>query len=247
MWKLPEDEVWNTLVMFPMRHWHYSSSCFEGAGQIAGTKPWGPHTKEAGLAISRDGGGSFRYSDEPHRESVLGIGEAGGNLSETSWVTPAPLRLGGRLLIYLNGQNTDEVGGMDPLSPGHRSLGGTVVAVTRDAGLAALVPPAGFGSQGTAITKPLLPPPKLSALTLNLDCRGRGYVQVGLAHANGTDIAGFELQRGMLMAGLNSPRATVFWITSGLEDGAEGKEGHQHHSSDLRGLQYDKVRQTRLP
>ena len=46
VWQLPKDEVWNTLVMFPMRHWHYSSQCYEPPGQISGSKVFGPHTKE---------------------------------------------------------------------------------------------------------------------------------------------------------------------------------------------------------
>ena len=74
LWQLPAAEVWNTLIMFPMRHWHYSSECYEPPGQIAGSKQFGPHTKEAGVAVSRDRGGSFHYSDEPHRSTLLGMG-----------------------------------------------------------------------------------------------------------------------------------------------------------------------------
>jgi len=68
--------------------------------------------------------------------------------------------LAGQLLIYINGLNSDEVGGLDPLAQGHQHAGGTYVVVTRDAGLAALVPEEGrgFGAKGEATTRPLLLP-----------------------------------------------------------------------------------------
>lgn len=120
-----------------------------------------------------------------------------------------------------------------------RDQAGTMVGITREAGLAALVPPRGFGAQGEATTRPLLLPENCEALTLNLDCRGRGFIQVGLSHANSSDIAGFELGKGMLLSGRNSPAATVFWLTSKHGDGVNAHDTHQTYTSDLRKLRYD--------
>lgn len=180
---------------------------------------------------------------------------SGGNASRTTWILPSPVRINGKTLIYIAGMNSDEVGGIDPLgSPNHRDSG-TYVAITREAGLAALVPDGrGFGAQGEAMTHPLLVPHNISSLTLNLDCGGGGYAQLALLHANGTDIAGFGLENSRLLAGISSIAATVFWVQrpqtalSGQSDEANSTlhTAQEIPTSDLSRLDYDRASGLRI-
>ena len=87
-----------------------------------------------------------------------------------------------------------------------------MVAVTRDAGFAALAPAkAGYGSSGKAITHALQVCTGCEALVLNIDCHGYGSVAVELQNANGTALPGYSLKEAMLIAGRSSTNAVVFW------------------------------------
>ena len=170
---------------------------------------------------------------------------AGGNASRTTWILPSPVRINGKMLIYIAGMNSDEVSGLDSLAKPHQRNSGTYVAIAREAGLAALVPDGrGFGAQGEAITQPLLLPQRVSSLTLNLDCGGGGYVQLGLQHANGTEIAGFALQNSMFVAGISSTAATAYWLQHPARASDDANSTlhatHEVQTSDLSKLGYDR-------
>ena len=87
---------------------------------------------------------------------------------------------------------------------------------------------------------------QVSSLTLNLDCGGGGYVQLGLLHAYGTAIRGFELASSKWLAGVSSLAATAFWahrpgvgVPAANDALGEARSGHEVVSSDLSKLDYD--------
>ena len=67
--------------------------------------------------MSSDGGASFAYVGDDRAASVLGVGLWGGGASATTWVLPTPIELNDRLLVYLQGTDSNENSRVDPEAP----------------------------------------------------------------------------------------------------------------------------------
>jgi hypothetical protein len=100
----PPTAANGTLLMLTQRTWHWSAppSLPALTHQQA---DWAKLRKDVGLAVSRDGGGTFERVGG--RDALIGLGGDGGPSSGRVWAIPSPIPLGGEWLLYYVAQQSN--------------------------------------------------------------------------------------------------------------------------------------------